>query len=49
MESLPAAVKEPLLRNLEPIREQHETEVKNGFGGVFMPYALERKYPNGAK
>jgi integron integrase len=39
---LPAAAKEPLLRNLELIRGQHQTDVKNGFGGVFLPYALHR-------
>jgi integron integrase len=46
---LPAAVKEPLLRHLELVRRQHETDVKSGFSGVFLPYALERKYPNAAR
>ena len=46
---LPAAVKEPLLRHLERVRKQYEVDVKNGFSGVFLPYALERKYPNAAR
>jgi integron integrase len=43
---LPTAVKEPLARHLERVREQHERDLTNGFGRVFLPDALERKYPN---
>jgi integron integrase len=46
---LPAAVKEPLLRHLELVRKQYEADVRNGFSGVFLPYALERKYRNAAR
>jgi integron integrase len=46
---LPAVVKEALLKHLEVVRKQYETDVKNGFSGVFLPYALERKYPNAAR
>lgn len=46
---LPAAVKGPLLRHLELVRKQYEGDAKNGFSGVFLPYALERKYPNAAR
>ncbi|TAJ98221.1 integron integrase [bacterium] len=46
---LPAAVKEPLLRHLEVVKKQYEGDVKSGFSGVFLPYALERKYPNAAR
>jgi len=46
---LPAAVKEPLCRHLEGVRKQYEADIKNGFNGVFLPYALERKYPNAAR
>ncbi len=46
---LPAAVKEPLLRHLELVRKQYEADVRSGFSGVFLPYALERKYPNAAR
>jgi integron integrase len=43
---LPAAVKESLLRHLEGVGKQYEAEIKNGFNGVFLPDALERKSPN---
>lgn len=46
---LPAAVKEPLLRHLELVRKQYEADVKNGFSGVFLPYALEPQVPNAAR
>lgn len=43
---LPSAVKEALARHLERVREQHERDLTNGFGRVFLPDALDRKYPN---
>jgi integron integrase len=43
---LPAAVKEPLARHLEDVREQHKRDLTNGFGRVYLPDALERKYPH---
>jgi integron integrase len=43
---LPAAVKDPLARHLEGVREQHKRDLTNGLGRVFLPDALERKYPN---
>ena len=46
---LPAAVKEPLLQHLELVRKPYEADVRNGFSGVSLPYALERKYPNAAR
>ncbi len=27
----------------------HEDDLRNGFGEVYLPFALERKYPNAAK
>ena len=46
---LPAAVQEPLRRHLEGVRIQYQRDVDNGRGGVSLPNALERKYPNAAK
>ena len=46
---LPAAVKEPLLRHVDLVRKQYDADVRSGFSGVFLPYALERKYPNAAR
>ena len=43
---LPVAVKEPLSAHLNKVKKIHNEDVKRGYGKVFMPYALERKYPN---
>jgi len=42
---LPAALVEPLTVHLARIRERHELAISQGFGGVELPFALERKYP----
>ncbi|MCH7571181.1 MAG: tyrosine-type recombinase/integrase [Deltaproteobacteria bacterium] len=49
MTMLPAAVKEPLQRHLDLVRKRYETDLKSGYAGVSLPYALERKYPNAGK
>ncbi len=46
---LPQAVKEPLRRHLAKVKLLHEENLLDGFGEVYLPYALERKYPNAAK
>jgi integron integrase len=46
---LPSSVKEPLRRHLEQVRQDYETDLKNGSAGVPLPNALARKYPNAAK
>lgn len=43
---LPASIKEELVRHLERVKALHEADVKEGFGRVYLPFALERKYPN---
>jgi integron integrase len=43
---LPEIVIEPLQKHLPEVKKQHEADLKAGFGTVYMPYALERKYPN---
>ena len=42
---LPVALLAPLTVHLARVREQHELAVAKGFGGVELPFALERKYP----
>jgi integron integrase len=42
---LPAAVKDPLAKHLALVRKQHEGDVAKGFGRVYLPDALARKYP----
>ena len=46
---LPSAVKEPLRRYVEHVRQDYEADLKNGSAGVPLPNALARKYPNAAK
>jgi integron integrase len=43
---LPAAAVGPLEDHLALVRQQHEQDLRDGFGTVYLPYALERKYPN---
>ncbi|MCP4237205.1 MAG: integron integrase [Aestuariibacter sp.] len=38
----------PLQRHLESVKMTHERDIAEGFGKVYMPYALERKYPSAA-
>lgn len=46
---LPLSVKERLRKHLEGVKSLHESDLAKGFGEVFMPDALSRKYPNAAK
>jgi integron integrase len=46
---LPESVVEPLRRHLERVRELHAEDLAAGFGSVYLPYALERKYTNASK
>ena len=34
---------------IEYVKKIHEKDLDKGFGEVYLPYALERKYPNAAK
>ncbi len=43
---LPSAIKEELKRHLKKVEALHEQDLKEGFGRVYLPFALERKYPN---
>jgi integron integrase len=43
---LPVSLKESLGRHLQRVRLMHEEDIVNGYGEVFLPYALARKYPN---
>lgn len=43
---LPETLIEPLKTHFVKIRDMHETDLKNGYGTVYMPDALSRKYPN---
>lgn len=43
---LPGSFKEPLQKHLVKVKALHEQDLKEGFGQVYLPFALERKYPN---
>jgi integron integrase len=45
---LPVNLAEPLERHLRKVKAQHEEDVEAGYGSVYLPYALERKYPSAA-
>lgn len=38
----------PLKRHFEGVRNTHEKDLADGYGEVYLPYALERKHPNAA-
>ncbi len=42
---LPKKLKAKLLEQVEIVQALHEQDLKNGYGGVYIPYALEKKYP----
>ena len=46
---LPEGLAEPLRRHLEAVRRLHARDVRQGFGAVWLPHALARKYPHAAK
>jgi integron integrase len=46
---LPDSVIPDLKRQIERIRIRHEEDLAAGFGAVYLPYALETKYPRAAK
>jgi integron integrase len=43
---LPLNVKTQMQRHVHDVKKLHEQDLEKGFGRVYLPYALERKYPN---
>ena len=43
---LPGLIVDPLRAHLEQVRALHEQDLSEGYGEVYLPYALDRKYPN---
>ncbi len=43
---LAAAVVGPLQEHLTAVKKQHEQDLQDGYGTVYLPHALARKYPN---
>jgi len=46
---LPQRLVQPLQAQLERVRVFHEQDLKSDVGPVYLPYALERKYPNAGR
>ena len=46
--TLPAALVDSLRQHLAEVRRLHAADLKDGFGRVVLPDALERKYPHAA-
>ena len=42
---LPSIIESPLQKHLEAVRRLHQQDLENGFGSVYLPDALKRKYP----
>jgi len=43
---LPDDIKDPLRQHLIYIRQLHENDLSKGYGSVYLPYALSKKYKN---
>jgi integron integrase len=46
---LPRSLVEPLREHLVKVRVLHRKDIAEGFGEVYLPYALDRKYPNAGR
>jgi len=46
---LPESVRQPLADHIARVKELHEADLEEGFGEVYIPDALARKYPQAAK
>ena len=46
---LPQKLKQQLATQVEMVTKLHKQDLDNGYGSVYMPYALEKKYPNAKK
>jgi integron integrase len=46
---LPVNAAKPLERHLQRVWAQHEEDLEGGFGRVYLPFALTRKFPNAGR
>jgi integrase len=46
---LPESLIHPLQAHLQQIKTLHEDDLARGYGAVYLPFALERKYPNAGR
>ena len=47
--TLPASLVIPLQEHLTRVKLIHDQDLRDGYGEVYLPHALARKYPNAAK
>ena len=43
---LPGRLRDALKRQIDDVKLQHEQDLQAGFGEVYLPFALDKKYPN---
>ena len=43
---MPQKIKEQLSVQVTKVEEIHKKDIADGYGTVYMPYALEKKYSN---
>ena len=46
---LPASAADALKRHLKKVKALHESDLAEGYGKVYLPFALAKKYPNAAR
>jgi integrase len=46
---LPVNLANALERHLQKVKAQHEQDLEDGFGSVYLPHALARKFPSAAR
>jgi integron integrase len=46
---LPESIRESLARHLQRVKLLHQDDLDAGYGEVYLPYALDRKYPQAPK
>ncbi|MFA7710527.1 MAG: integron integrase [Candidatus Neomarinimicrobiota bacterium] len=46
---LPEILIEPLKKQIESVIKIHQKDIQDGYDSVYLPFALERKYPNAGK
>jgi integron integrase len=49
MTMLPAGLAEPLKTHMARVKALHMDDLQAGYGSVYLPYALEKKYPNASR
>lgn len=46
---LPSSLATHLKAQIATVERQHQRDIEDGFGEVYLPHAIERKYPNASK